>query len=54
MKNWKVWILTDKDGNELARGRKQDVCKVAYQRYVYCLIFTDNLYRTNEPLNAEG
>lgn len=54
MKNWKVWILTDKQGNELARGRKQDVVKVAYQRYVYGHIFTDQLFRTNELLNAEG
>ena len=51
MKNWKVWLLTDKDGKELARGRKRDVIKVLYQRYVYGGIFTDNLYRINEPLN---
>lgn len=50
MKNWKVWLLTDKDGKELARGRKRDVMKVCSQRYVYGGIFTDNLYRTNEPL----
>ena len=52
MKNWKVWILTDKDGNELARGRKQDVIKVSYHRYVYGHIFTDCLYRTAELLKA--
>ena len=51
MKNWKVWILTDAQGNELARGRKKDVIKVAYQRYVYQGIYSDNLYRTNELLN---
>lgn len=51
MKNWKVWVLTDKDGKELARGRKKDVVNVAYRRYVYGHIFTDNLYRTNELLN---
>lgn len=50
MKNWKVWILTDKNGKELARGRKKDVLAVEYPRYVYAHIFTDNLYRTNEPL----
>lgn len=50
MKNWKVWLLTDKDGKELARGRKRDVIKVLHQRYVYGGIFTDNLYRINEPL----
>ena len=54
MKNWKVWILTDKDGNELARGRKKDVMSVLYPRYVYQHIFTDNLYRTSELLNTEG
>ena len=54
MKNWKVWILTDKDGNELARGRKKDVIKVMYPRYVYSHIFTDKLYRTNELLEKAG
>lgn len=53
MKTWRVWVLTDKDGKELARGRKKDVCGVAYGRYVYQHIFTDNLYRTNELLNKE-
>ena len=51
MKNWKVWILKDKDGNEVARGRKRDVLNVASQRYVYQHIFTDGLYRTEELLN---
>ena len=50
MKNWKVWILTDKNGNELARGRKRDVLAVASQRYVYQLIFDDCLYCTKSPL----
>ena len=50
MKNWKVWILTDAEGNELARGRKRDVLKVEYPRYVYEHIFTDCLYRTQELL----
>lgn len=54
MKNWKVWILTDKDGNELARGRKKDVVNVMYPRYVYSHIFTDKLYRTNELLEKVG
>jgi hypothetical protein len=54
MKNWKVWILTDKEGKELARGRKKNVMDVLYQRYVYGHIFTDNLYRTSELLKAEG
>lgn len=54
MKNWKVWILCDKDGKELTRGRKKDVCAVLYQRYVYQHIFTDNLYRTNELLKNRG
>lgn len=53
-KNWKVWILRDKDGKELARGRKKDVLDVLYPRYVYGHIFTDKLYRTNEPLYKEG
>ena len=50
MKNWRVWVLTDKDGKELARGRKKDVINVAYGRYVYGHIFTDCLYRTDELL----
>ena len=50
MKNWCVWVLTDKDGNELIRGRKRDVCNMMYGRYTYQHIFTDNLYRTNERL----
>ena len=49
-RNWKVWILTDAEGNELARGRKSEVEKVAYKRYVYSHIFTDCLYRTSELL----
>lgn len=53
-KNWKVWILTDKDGNVLAEGRKKDVLSVEYPRYVYQHIFTDNLYRTNKPLISKG
>ena len=54
MRNWKVWILTDKEGKELARGRKKDVCNKLYHRYVYQHIFTDCLYRTNELLIKEG
>lgn len=50
MKNWKVWILTDKDGNEIARGRKKEVVNKMYTRYVYGHIFTDCLYRTSENL----
>ena len=50
MRNWKIWELYDKNGNLLARGRKKDVVNVAYQRYVYKLIFTDQLYRTSENL----
>lgn len=52
MKNWKIWILADANGNELARGRKNEVMAVAYQRYVYQHIFTDSLYRTNELLKG--
>jgi len=50
MKNWKIWKLYDAQGTLIAEGRKRDVVNVAYQRYVYGHIFTDNLYRTNEPL----
>ena len=52
MKNWKVWVLYDKDGKELARGRKKDV-NVCYSRYVYQHIFTDELYRTKELLKEK-
>lgn len=50
MKNWKVWLLTDEFGNELAKGRKKDVLAVAYGRYVYEGIYTDNIFRTDENL----
>lgn len=50
MKNWKVWILFDKDGNEIARGRHRDVVNASYFRYVYQFIFTDVLVKTDEPL----
>ena len=50
MNNWKVWRLYDKDGNLIAEGRKRDVVRVAYARYVYGYIFTDELYRTNQSL----
>ena len=52
MKNWRVWILTDKDGKVIAKGRKQEVTNKAYARYVYGHIFTDCLYKTNEPLKG--
>lgn len=51
MSKWKVWVLEDKNGVELARGRKKDVMNVSYARYVYGHIFTDNLYRTTQLLN---
>lgn len=53
MKNWKVWILKDKDGNVLAEGRKKDVMRVAYPRYVYQLIFTDTLYTRTDVTLAD-
>jgi hypothetical protein len=52
MKNWKVWILTDKNGKVLTKGRKCDVIKVASCRYVYEHIFDDCLYRTAELLGG--
>ena len=52
MKNWKIWILTDANGNELARGRKREVIAVASQRYVYQHIYNDCLYRTTELLRG--
>ena len=50
MKNWRVWVLYDKNGKELIRGRKKDVLSLSYKRYVYCHIFDDQLYRTKELL----
>ena len=50
MKNWKIWVLTNQYGVELARGRKRDVVRVLHCRYVYGHIYTDCLYRTAEPL----
>lgn len=52
MKNWKIWILTDRNGKELARGRKREVLKVASERYVYLHIFDDCLYKTENPLKS--
>jgi hypothetical protein len=52
MKNWRVWVLTDKNGKVLAKGRKCDVIKVASGRYVYEHIFDDCLYRTAELLGG--
>lgn len=51
MKNWRVWILTDCNGNVLIEGRKKDVCDLLYQRFTYSHIFTDCLYRTERLLN---
>ena len=51
MKNWKVWVLVDKNGNEVARGRKKDVVNTLYVRYTYEHIFSDSLYKTNELLH---
>lgn len=50
MNNWKVWKLYDADGNLICEGRRRDVLRVASARYVYQLIFTDSLYKTNQPL----
>ncbi len=50
MKNWKVWKLYDKEGNLIAEGRKNKVLKTASERYVYCGIYSDKLYRTEENL----
>ena len=47
----KVWILTDKNGNDIIRGRKRDVMQVASARYLYESIYDDCLYRTTEDLN---
>ena len=49
-KTWRVWILTDSKGNEIARGRKKDVLNASYHRYVYRHIFDDCLYQTAELL----
>ena len=50
MKNWKVWVLKNKEGQVIAQGRKKEVANIAYQRYVYGHIFTDTLIQTNELL----
>ena len=50
MKNWKVWVLKNKEGQVIAQGRKKDVVNKAYGRYVYQGIYTDTLYQTNELL----
>jgi hypothetical protein len=49
-KVFKKWVLTDYKNNLIVEGRKKDVVKVMYQRYVYQHIFTDNLYKTNENI----
>lgn len=45
-----IWKLYNKDGELIACGRKGEVVKAAYGRYVYELIFTDKLVRTNDYL----
>lgn len=50
MKNWKVWVLKNKEGQVIAQGRKKEVVGVAYRRYVYQHIFTDELFQTSELL----
>ena len=50
MKNWKVWVLKNKEGQVIAQGRKKEVVGIAYGRYVYQHIFTDTLVQTNELL----
>lgn len=50
MKNWKIWILMDENGNILAKGRKRDVTNVYYMRWCYEHIFTDKLIQTSTPL----
>lgn len=50
MKNWKVWVLKDVDGNVIIKGRKREVMQKAYERYVYMHIFTDMVVKTNKAL----
>ena len=50
MKTWKVWKLYDENGNLIVQGRKKEVMAIASARYVYCGIYHDKLYRTNELL----
>lgn len=40
-----TYTLTDKNGKVLAEGTKKQVMKVASDRYVYGLIFSDILTR---------
>ena len=49
-RNFKKWVLLDKEGNVVIEGRHNKVAKELYHRYVYQHIFTDALYRTNENI----
>lgn len=51
-RQFRVWILRDAEGNEIARGRKRDVVNVSYHRYVYQHIFTDVFYISDERIEA--
>lgn len=53
MKTWKIWKLYDEEGNLIAEGRKRDVMAIASARYVYCGIYHDKLYSTNELLTKK-
>lgn len=44
--NWRIWLLVDAKGNILAYGKKSEVERAGYPRYVYGHIFTDTLIQT--------
>ena len=50
MNNWKIWKLYDANDNLIAEGKKSKVMAIASERYVYCGIYNDKLYRTTELL----
>ena len=54
MKNWKIWILIDENGNILSKGRKRDVTNMFYMRWCYEHIFTDRVIQTSAPLVSES
>ena len=54
MRKFKEYLLTDCNGNLLAKGRYNEVMRVEYSRYVYRHIFDDCLYFTGNYIDKNG
>ena len=52
MANLNLWILVNKHNIIITKGRRKEVLKVRYHRYVYNHIYDDKVIRTELKLNA--